>query len=205
MYLDMFIVLALCKFRSLYKNLGIKRKLMKALILYLSRDGQTLSIASYIARYLEDRMCCEVTNLLQAENINLHQYQQVMIGASIRYGHFNIALQKFIKRHAKQLNQMPSSFFSVNLLARKPEKRTPQTNIYTRKFLLASPWQPKQCMVFAGALRYPQYKWLDSMIIKLIMYITGGETDTSKEVDYTDWRQVELFAQYFSQIGIKEA
>ncbi|MBE9422697.1 menaquinone-dependent protoporphyrinogen IX dehydrogenase, partial [Staphylococcus epidermidis] len=29
---------------------------------------------------------------------------------------------------------------------------------------------------------------------------TGGETDTSKEVEYTDWQQVDRFAQEFSQI-----
>ena len=56
-----------------------------------------------------------------------------------------------------RLKAMPSAFFSVNLVARKPEKRTPQTNSYTRKFLLNSPWQPESCAVIAGALRYPRY------------------------------------------------
>ena len=89
---------------------------------------------------------------------------------------------------------------AVNLTARKPEKRSPQTNAYTRKFLLASPWQPKQCAVFAGALRYPRYRWFDRIMIQFIMRMTGGETDTSKEVEYTDWQQVDRFAQEFSQI-----
>ncbi|MGQ5795051.1 menaquinone-dependent protoporphyrinogen IX dehydrogenase [Serratia sp. IR-2025] len=173
---------------------------MKALILYSSRDGQTRAIASYIASKLQDTLRCEVIDLLQAEQVDLNQYQQVMIGASIRYGHFNPALDKFVKRHAEQLNRMPSAFFAVNLTARKPEKRSPQTNAYTREFLLASPWQPKQCAVFAGALRYPRYRWFDRIMIQFIMRMTGGETDTSKEVEYTDWQQVDRFAQEFSQI-----
>lgn len=94
---------------------------MKALILYSSRDGQTRAIASYIASKLQDTLRCEVIDLLQAEQVDLSQYQQVMIGASIRYGHFNPALDKFVKRHAEQLNRMPSAFFAVNLTARKPE------------------------------------------------------------------------------------
>ena len=110
---------------------------MKALILYSSRDGQTRAIASYIASKLQDTLRCEVIDLLQAEQVDLNQYQLVMIGASIRYGHFNPVLDKFVKRHAEQLNRMPSAFFAVNLTARKPEKRSPQTNAYTRKFLLA--------------------------------------------------------------------
>ena len=89
---------------------------------------------------------------------------------------------------------MPSAFFSVNLVARKAEKRTPQTNNYTRKFLMQSPWRPDISAVFAGALRYPRYGWLDKMMIRLIMKMTGGETDTSKEVVYTDWQQVTSFA-----------
>ncbi|CAI1891213.1 MULTISPECIES: menaquinone-dependent protoporphyrinogen IX dehydrogenase [Serratia] len=173
---------------------------MKALILYSSRDGQTRAIASYIASKLQDTLRCEVIDLLQAEQVDLNQYQLVMIGASIRYGHFNPVLDKFVKRHAEQLNRMPSAFFAVNLTARKPEKRSPQTNAYTRKFLLTSPWQPKQCAVFAGALRYPRYRWFDRIMIQFIMRMTGGETDTSKEVEYTDWQQVDRFAQEFSHI-----
>ncbi|HEJ0330219.1 menaquinone-dependent protoporphyrinogen IX dehydrogenase [Serratia marcescens] len=173
---------------------------MKALILYSSRDGQTRAIASYIASKLQDTLRCEVIDLLQAEQVDLNQYQLVMIGASIRYGHFNPVLDKFVKRHAEQLNRMPSAFFAVNLTARKPEKRSPQTNAYTRKFLLTSPWQPKQCAVFAGALRYPRYRWFDRIMIQFIMCMTGGETDTSKEVEYTDWQQVDRFAQEFSHI-----
>lgn len=34
-------------------------------------------------------------------------------------------------------------------------------------------------------------------MIQFIMRITGGETDTSKEVEYTDWQKVEAFADQF--------
>lgn len=84
--------------------------------------------------------------------------------------------------------------YSVNLVARKPEKRTPQTNSYARKFLMNSQWRPDRCAVIAGALRYPRYRWYDRFMIKLIMKMSGGETDTRKEVVYTDWEQVANFA-----------
>lgn len=173
---------------------------MKALILYSSRDGQTQAIAFYIANKLQDTLNCDVISLQQADDVDLTQYQQILIGASVRYGRFHPALKKFVKRNATLLNHIPSAFFATNLTARKPEKRSPQTNAYTRKFLLSSPWQPKQCAVFAGALRYPRYRWLDRVMIRLIMKITGGETDTSKEVEYTDWQQVDRFTQEFGHI-----
>ncbi|CNL26371.1 menaquinone-dependent protoporphyrinogen IX dehydrogenase [Yersinia aldovae] len=173
---------------------------MKALILYSSRDGQTQAIASYIAKQLSAVATCKIQDLSQVGQIDLSQYQQVMIGASVRYGHFNSVLSKFVNKHVEQLNQMPSAFFAVNLTARKPEKRSPQTNAYVRKFLLSTPWQPTLCTVFAGALRYPRYRWIDRVMIQLIMRMTGGETDTSKEVEYTDWQQVSGFAQDFSAL-----
>lgn len=172
---------------------------MKALILYSSRDGQTRAIASYIANKLQDTLNCDVINLQQADDVDLKQYQLIVIGASVRYGHFHPSLMKFVKCHTERLDQIPSAFFAVNLTARKPEKRSPQTNAYTRKFLLSSPWQPKQCAVFAGALRYPRYRWFDRIMIRFIMKMTGGETDTSKEVEYTDWQQVDRFAQEISR------
>ena len=173
---------------------------MKALILYSSRDGQTREIAAYIANQLKTQQECDTLNILHADSIDWAAYDRVLIGASIRYGHFHPKVDKFIKQHLHEINRRPSGFFSVNLTARKPEKRTPQTNAYTRKFLLNSPWQPDCCAVFAGALRYPRYGFFDRFMIQLIMRMTGGETDASKEVEYTDWDQVARFAHEFAAL-----
>lgn len=169
---------------------------MKTLILFSTRDGQTREIASYIASELSElAVDTDVVNLNRAEEINWASYDRVVIGASIRYGRFHPSLMRFVTHHAEALNALPGAFFSVNLVARKADKRTPETNSYTRKFLEASPWQPQHAAVFAGALRYPRYSWYDRMMIRFIMKMTGGETDTSKEVVYTDWGQVKGFAQ----------
>ncbi|RKQ40164.1 menaquinone-dependent protoporphyrinogen IX dehydrogenase [Enterobacter sp. R1(2018)] len=177
---------------------------MKTLILFSTRDGQTREIASYIASELKELgVESDVINLHRNADIGWDNYDRVIIGASIRYGHFHSSVDAFVKKHQKALNSMPSAFFSVNLVARKAEKRTPQTNSYTRKFLLASPWKPDHCAVFAGALRYPRYGWLDRAMIRLIMKMTGGETDVRKEVVYTDWQQVARFAHEIAQLAAK--
>ena len=173
---------------------------MKALILYSSRDGQTREIAARIAQTLAPQQLCDVIDLLEAQKVEWSQYDRVLIGASIRYGHFHPALIKFVTQHRAELLQRVSGFFSVNLTARKADKCTPATNAYTRKFLEQSPWQPDCCAVFAGALRYPRYRWFDRVMIQLIMRMTGGETDTSKEVEYTDWNKVTVFVQDFVQL-----
>jgi protoporphyrinogen oxidase (EC 1.3.3.4) len=174
---------------------------VKTLILFSTRDGQTREIASSIASELKELgIYADVVNLNRTEDIPWQEYDRVVIGASIRYGHFHPALDRFVKKHMAVLNALPGAFFSVNLVARKAEKRTPQTNSYTRKFLLNSPWQPDLSAVFAGALRYPRYRWYDRFMIRLIMKMTGGETDTRKEVVYTDWVQVANFAREIARL-----
>lgn len=169
---------------------------MTTLILYSSRDGQTRDIAAFILSQLNALGNeAKMVDLHNAEDIDLSRYKSVVVGASIRYGHFHSALMHFVKARAAELNAIPSAFFSVNLVARNSEKRTPETNSYTRKFLARSPWRPRLCAVFAGALRYPRYRWYDRMMIRLIMRMTRGETDTSKEEVYTDWNDVTTFAQ----------
>lgn len=173
---------------------------MKALILYSTRDGQTQKIASYIAEQIGQQHNCDVMNIQHATSPDWAQYDRVLIGASIRYGHFQPVVDAFVKQHLHQLQQRTSGFFSVNLTARKPEKRSPETNAYTQKFLSQSPWRPDCCAVFAGALYYPRYRWFDRIMIQLIMRMTGGETDSTKEVEYTDWQQVSRFANDFAQL-----
>jgi protoporphyrinogen oxidase (EC 1.3.3.4) len=174
---------------------------VKVLILFSTRDGQTREIAASLASELKDQaLDVDMVNMHRAETIAWQDYDGVVIGASIRYGRFHSSLDNFVKKHQQALKQLPGAFYSVNLVARKPEKCSPQTNSYTRKFLLNSPWQPDRCAVFAGALRYPRYKWYDRIMIRLIMKMTGGETDTSKEVVYTDWQQVANFAHEIAQL-----
>lgn len=177
---------------------------MKTLILYSTRDGQTREIATRLGAALNALdMESDILNLHDNGEIAWAEYNRVVIGASIRYGRFHPLVNQFIQQHLQSLSHIPSAFFSVNLVARKPEKNTPETNSYTRKFLLNSPWHPNCCAVFAGALLYPRYGWLDKFMIRLIMKMTDGETDTRKEVVYTDWQQVSLFAAKIAQLTNK--
>ncbi len=176
---------------------------MKMLILFSSRDGQTESIARFIAEDVRSFTDSDVVNIQEIDKVNWQGYDRLLIAASIRYGHFAPEVHRCIADHLPELQARISGFISVNLTARKADKSTPETNVYTRKFLEQSPWTPDRCLVAAGALRYPRYRWFDKVMIRLIMKITGGETDTSKEIEYTDWPQVAEFARDFVQINGK--
>ena len=169
---------------------------LSVLFVYTSTDGQTLTIIQKVAKRLQAHVRYDIVNLCEQTDVQLSDYQLVVIGASIRYGVFGSHLFQFVQQYYQQLNKMDSFFFSVSLIARKPEKRSPQTNVYTRKFLAKTPWKPKETFVFAGALRYPIYRWYDKVMIKLIMKMTHGVTDSSQDIEYTDWNEVEKFADH---------
>ena len=98
-----------------------------------------------------------------------------------------------MRRNQRILESKPNAFFSVNVVARKPEKSRPETNPYLKKFLKQIAWKPKHLDVFAGRIDYPSYTFGDRMVIRFIMWITNGPTDPKAVVEFTDWKRVEAF------------
>ena len=165
------------------------------LIIYVSTDGHTKKICKQIINSLNVRIAVKLISLVEATKLDLTEFNKIIIGASIRYGKHSKDLYKFIELNKKTLEEKKSIFFSVNVVARKPEKNTPETNPYIKKFLKISKWKPKKIGVFAGKVDYPNYNFFDKHIIKLIMFITGGPTDTSQSYEFTDWSKVDDFAK----------
>ena len=89
-----------------------------------------------------------------------------------------------------------TSFFSVSLIARAEAKCTPEGNLYTRKFLENNPWKPKDAHCFAGKVDYPNWGWLDTKAIQMIMKMTKGPTEPTAIIDYTNWDDVPEYARH---------
>lgn len=165
------------------------------LIIYSSTDGQTIKICERIMSIIGD---CKIVSIDEAKNENLSKYGKVIVGASIRYGKHKPELYDYISENCDHLIDTNASFFSVNVVARKPEKNTPLTNPYVQKFLSISQWHPSLIGVFAGKIDYPRYGVLDKLMIRLIMWITKGPTDTKNVYEFTNWDDVDSFAKKIS-------
>ena len=165
------------------------------LIIYSTTDGQTLEICNKIFSKLNVSESSQVIHISKAEGLDLNQFDKIIIGASIRYGKHKPELYEFIKKNVACLEAKENAFFSVNVVARKPEKNMPETNPYMQKFLELSPWIPKKLAVFAGKIDYPKYKFVDKYMIRLIMWITKGPTDIKNTYEFTDWNQVDEFSK----------
>ncbi|MDA9247525.1 menaquinone-dependent protoporphyrinogen IX dehydrogenase [Gammaproteobacteria bacterium] len=165
------------------------------LIIYSTTDGQTLEICKKIFSKLNVSESSNIIHISKAERLDLNQFDKIIIGASIRYGKHKPELYEFIKKNVACLEAKENAFFSVNVVARKPEKNTPETNPYMQKFLELSPWSPKKLAVFAGKIDYPKYKFIDKHMIRLIMWITKGPTDVKNTYEFTDWNGVDEFSK----------
>ncbi|MCZ8130002.1 MAG: menaquinone-dependent protoporphyrinogen IX dehydrogenase [Steroidobacteraceae bacterium] len=173
---------------------------MAILLLHQGVYGQTRRICEFLRNELAALgVAADVAAL--ADPPDPSRYDAIAIGASIRNGKHNPAVLEFVRRHRALFDAKPNAFFSVNLVARKPEKNTVATNPYLKAFLDRSPWQPTRVAVFAGNLDYRRYGAMDRNIIRFIMWITKGPTDPHTKIEYTNWDEVRRFAGELAQLG----
>ena len=167
----------------------------KILIVYSTTDGQTKKICEKIIKTVKKKQSIDILSIDNAIDLSIGEYRKIIIGASIRYGKHNPLVYEFIKSNKSELEKRFTAFFTVNVVARKKEKNQPETNPYMKKFIELSGWQPDKLAVFAGRIDYPSYRFFDRLIIRFIMLITKGPTDTRQTYEFTDWTKVEEFAK----------
>lgn len=168
----------------------------KILLLYSTVDGHTLKICQRLQAVLEPAgHAVRLSELDDRTSVDLRSFDKIVIGASIRYGKHRPNVAAFLRAHRAALQAKPNAFFSVNIVARKPNRNTPETNPYVRKLLAQIGWRPRLLAVFAGKLDYPGYGFWDRQIIQFIMLLTRGPTDPRTVTEFTDWAQVERFAR----------
>ena len=167
---------------------------MKSIIIYSTTDGHTKKICDFINSN-SNKNNFEVLSINHISDLDIEKYELIVLGASIRYGKYSPLVFKFVKNYKKILIKKKNAFFSVNVVARKPEKSSPETNPYIQKFLKKTNWVPKKIGVFAGKVDYPSYNIINKFVIRFIMYITKGPTDISRSYEFTNWDNIKKFAQ----------
>lgn len=176
---------------------------MSILIGYSSCEGQSHKIAQYIAERLHDQ---EIT-WFNLDKPSLWpdpaEFDNVLLAASIRYGFFRKHLDRYVERYTDVLQSRPSAFMGVCLTARKPGKDDPNRSVYMVKFAKKHQWRPDRRAMFAGALCYSRYTWWQTLLIQMIMKMTGGSTDKSADIEFTDWQKVKHFSDELNQLFTK--
>jgi menaquinone-dependent protoporphyrinogen oxidase len=169
------------------------------LVAYSTVDGHTLMICRRIRDLLEsDGHSVTLSEIGKEATADAATYDKLVVGASIRYGRHREEVYEFVEAHRRSLEQRPNAFFSVNVVARKPGKDTPEGNPYVQRFCRRTRWIPNELGVFAGKIEYSKYGLLDRYLIRFIMWLTKGPTDLHSSVEFTNWSQVDAFARRVS-------
>lgn len=170
------------------------------LVLYSSHDGQTRRIAARVAEVLghagHDAELCSADAPDVGREIGASD--GVVVGAAVRYGHFAPRLQSLVRQRRNLLTALPNAFFAVCLSAGGPGAKPALARSYVDKFIRRTGWQAEDVAIFAGALRYRMYNPLIRLLMRLIVGHAGGDTDTSRDYEYTDWQAVDRFAAQFA-------
>ena len=169
----------------------MSEKKSRLLILYSTVDGHAKHICEYAQEKLKNSEEITITSLDDDSVQELNDFDEILLGASVRYGFHRKNVYEFVREHKDELLKKKTAFFSLNLTARKPEKASPETNPYIVKFLKKVDWEPDLKSVFAGRLDYPSLNCPNRLAILLIMAITNGPKDLSKVHDFTNWSKVD--------------
>ena len=169
-------------------------------LIYATVDGHTKKICQKLQEILQSYN--QPTDLIAIEDFagDLSQYDRVIIGASIRYGVHDKKIIELINTKQAELESKRTAFFSVNLVARKAEKSSPETNPYVVKFFKTITRKPDLVETFAGMLEYPKYSFFDRTMIRLIMWMTKGPTDPKTVKEYTNWDKVAAFGKRLAEL-----
>jgi menaquinone-dependent protoporphyrinogen oxidase len=168
-----------------------------ALIVYATREGQTHKVAQRIADVL--RAEGHTPHLLDADHpgapIDFERFQIAVVGAPIHARGYPRSIVRFVCEQRSFLARTGAAFFSVGLaVASKTSDGRAQTMVLVEEFIARTGWHPQRIELIAGALRYSEYNFLIRFVMQRIAEKEGGDTDTSRDYEYTDWTAVDRFA-----------
>ena len=168
------------------------------LVTYATVDGQAARIAERIGAVLRRAgHAIDVRPVAATTIAHVAAAEGVIVGGAIRYGHYPKALEAFVRDNRDAIDSRRNGFFSVCLSAGGPGARPVTAWGYVNDFITRTGWQPQRLASFGGALLYRRYNPFIRLLMRMIVGMAGGDTDTSRDYEYTDWSAVERFAAEF--------
>jgi menaquinone-dependent protoporphyrinogen oxidase len=174
-------------------------RMRRLLIVYGSTEGQTEKISGFLAD--EFRRFGLIVDVVRAGSVSVGAtaYDAVLVAASVHAGGFQRNVVRWVRLNADALPHRPAAFLAVCLgILESGEKARRDLDAAVRRFASRTGWTPPRVKFAAGALKYREYGWLKRMVMRRIAARAGGDTDTSRDHEYTDWADLRAFAREFA-------
>ena len=163
-----------------------------AIVVFESRHGQTEKIARRLAAVLASLGVDAEALPLAAVRRRPLTAELVVVGSPVHAGKHLPGTVAFVRERRAELERGLSAFFSVSLARTRDPA---EADGYVAALLAETGWKPLRSAAFAGALPYRRYNFLMRWMMRRISASHGGETDTSRDHEYTDWGEVERFGR----------
>lgn len=177
------------------------QNLRRILILFATRQGQTAKVARRIGGHLEaaglDVALVDAADAEATGNIGIESYDRLVFGASMHAGGLEEELVRYVNANAAAISAKPRSLFIVLLSAatRDPELRVKWLADARAKMRRQLQVEFEDVEMVAGALTYSKYPLPLKWVMRRIARQAGEDTDMGRDYEYTNWAQVEQYAQ----------
>nr|WP_240479620.1 flavodoxin domain-containing protein [Haloprofundus marisrubri] len=166
---------------------------------YGTGEGQTAKVADRIVERLDERgHDARAVNAGKSPgDLSVATFDAVLVGASIHVGKHQPAISEFVETNRDVLATKPTGFFQLSL-ASADETGESEAAGYVESFISETDWHPDRIGLFGGALRYSKYGFLKRILMKQIAKRRLPGVDTSHDVEFTDWAEVDAFTADFA-------
>ncbi len=174
--------------------------MQRLLLVYATTDGQTAKIMRFLDAELRS-LGASVT-LAEAEGAHAPGdpgvYDGIIVAGSIHVGGFQRRLVRWVRQHRREIAARPHIFLAVCLgvLQQDPSVHRELERILAR-FVRDTGWSPRAMRSVAGALIYSRYGFFRRWAMRRIARKAGGDTDVSRDYEYTDWEELRRLARNF--------
>ncbi|WP_410766626.1 flavodoxin domain-containing protein [Haloferax sp. DFSO60] len=175
--------------------------MVSILVAYGTGEGQTAKVSKHITTVLEARGH-EVTsvNVTDDPDVDVEPFDAVLVGSPVNNRKHRPAVVAFVERNRAALEARPNGFFQLSLASIIPLRWAREgAGKFVDDLTDRTGWHPDRVGLFAGAVAYTKYPPMERVIFKLVSAVTTGDTDTSRDYEYTDWDDVSAFATEFAE------
>lgn len=174
---------------------------MNFLIVYGTTEGQTRKIAAFAGDRI--KLSGHTVTVVDATSdgareLKLGEFDGIIVAASLHAGMYQAAVEDFVRARHDTLNGIFTAFYSVSLgAASKDPTDLSGVNKCVERFVTATSWRPGAIHHIVGAFRYTQYDFFKRWAMKAIAYEKGVPTNSSHDLEMTDWIQVASLTDAF--------
>jgi menaquinone-dependent protoporphyrinogen oxidase len=175
------------------------------LVVYATREGHTRKIAEHVAATIRGRG--DDIDVVDAAHVprgfDAKRYAGAILAASVHLGQHEHEMIVFARKYRSDLERVPTAFLSVSLEEASVENAAAPYDVradaaqdvkrLVDRFCERAELRPSRIWPLAGALLYTRYGAIEKLVMRMIAKRAGGDTDTSRDHEYTDWKGLDQF------------